>query len=70
MTPNEIEGLQLRYELALNGRREAEAALNELRPFLRHSLVCNPRHECTCGLDATLAKVDASPSTSEAVKGG
>lgn len=57
MTPNEIEGLQLRYELALNGRRDAETALRELRPFLRHSPMCDVRHaECTCGLDAALSK--------------
>lgn len=31
MTPSEIEGLQLRYELALKGRRNAEAALDALR---------------------------------------
>lgn len=66
MTRNEIEGLQLRYELALNGRLDAETALRELRPFLRHSPMCDVRYaECTCGLDAALGKVTTADGGSE-----
>lgn len=38
MTPNEIEGLQLRYTLACNGRREAEARNKQLEALLRELL--------------------------------
>lgn len=55
MTPNEIEGLQLRYELALNGRREATVRANALDAELAacragydamNRRIYGPRGEC------------------------